>query len=310
MRHHRAALPALFLSAALLAGALCGCGSTDAARSIRLVTDKTEGFYWENLIAGAQLAADDAGWQLEVALWDEQEGMQAQIDAARQSGAEFLAIASASTEPRLPQGYNGDPEVILIGQQTGDAATVNIAYDSNTVGRAVGTQAGNQIGLQKNFLLVATTETYRFSDRWEDALRNVLGQQGSRVAQRVDCGDDAERAYSLCLAALDSGVRYDGILCASENATLGALRAVRALGSDVPIIGAEMNGEIALGLRDGQVRGTVVHTIYGCAYMAVENAIRMASGREADGKKTLEALYVDAENMFDDALAPLLYEVK
>ena len=42
----------------------------------------------------------------------------------------------------------------------------------------------------------------------------------------------------------------------------------------------------------------------------VENAIRMASGREADGKKTLEALYVDAENMFDDALAPLLYEVK
>ena len=310
MRHHRAALPALCLSAALLAGALCGCGSTDAARSIRLVTDKTEGFYWENLIAGAQLAADDAGWQLEVALWDEQEGMQAQIDAARQSGAEFLAIASASTEPRLPQGYNGDPEVILIGQQTGDAATVNIAYDSNTVGRAVGTQAGNQIGLQKNFLLVATTETYRFSDRWEDALRNVLGQQGSRVAQRVDCGDDAERAYSLCLAAMDSGVRYDGILCASENATLGALRAVRALGSDVPIIGAEMNDEIALGLRDGQVRGTVVHTIYGCAYMAVENAIRMASGREADGKKTLEALYVDAENMFDDALAPLLYEVK
>lgn len=310
MRHHRAALPALCLSAALLAGALCGCGSTDAARSIRLVTDKTEGFYWENLIAGAQLAADDAGWQLEVALWDEEGGMQAQIDAARQSGAEFLAIASASTEPRLPQGYNGDPEVILIGQQTGDAATVNIAYDSNTVGRAVGTQAGNQIGLQKNFLLVATTETYRFSDRWEDALRNVLGQQGSRVAQRVDCGDDAERAYSLCLAALDSGVRYDGILCASENATLGALRAVRALGSDVPIIGAEMNDEIALGLRDGQVRGTVVHTIYGCAYMAVENAIRMASGREADGKKTLEALYVDAENMFDDALAPLLYEVK
>lgn len=58
------------------------------------------------------------------------------------------------------------------------------------------------------------------------------------------------------------------------------------------------------------MRGTVVHTIYGCAYMAVENAIRMASGREADGKKTLEALYVDAENMFDDALAPLLYEVK
>ena len=310
MRNHRAALTALCLSAALLTGALCGCSGGDEARSIRLIADSTEGFYWENLIAGAQLAADDAGWQLEVVQWDEEGGMQAQIDAARQSGADFLAIAADDAEPRLPQGYNGSPEVILIGQQTGDAATVNIAYDSNTVGRAVGTQAGNQIGLQKNFLLVATTETYRFSDRWEDALRNVLGQQGSRVAQRVDCGDDAERAYSLCLAALDSGVRYDGILCASENATLGALRAVRALGSDVPIIGAEMNDEIALGLRDGQVRGTVVHTIYGCAYMAVENAIRMASGREADGKKTLEALYVDAENMFDDALAPLLYEVK
>ena len=310
MRHHRTALQALCLSAALLAGLLCGCSGRDAAHNIRLVADSTEGYYWENLIAGAQLAADDAGWQLEVALWDGEGGMQAQIDAARQSGADFLAIAAADTEPRLPQGYNGDPEVILIGQETGDAATVNIAYDSNTVGRAVGTQAGNRIGLQKNFLLVATTETYRFSDRWEDALRNVLGQQGSRIVRRVDCGDDAERACSLCLAELDSGVRYDGILCASENATLGALRAVRALGSDVPIIGAEFNDEIALGLRDGLVRGTVVHTVYGCAYMAVENAIRMASGREADGKKTLEVLYVDAENMFDDALAPLLYEVK
>ena len=310
MRNHRAALSALCLSAALLTGALCGCSGGDEARSIRLIADSTEGFYWENLIAGAQLAADDAGWQLEVVQWDEEVGMQAQIDAARQSGVDFLAIAADDAEPRLPQGYNGDPEVILIGQETGDAATVNITYDSSTVGKGVGTLTGSKVGLQKNYLLVAITETYRFSDRWEDGLRYVLGQQGSRIAQRVNCGDNAERAYSLCLAALGSGARCDGIICASENATLGALRAVRARGSDVPIIGAEFNDEIALGLRDGQVRGTVVHTVYGCAYMAVENAIRMASGRETDGKKMLDVLYVDAQNMFDEELAPLLYDVK
>lgn len=310
MHHHRVALPALCLSAALLAGTLCGCSGGESVHGIRLVADRAEGYYWENLIAGAQLAAEDAGWQLEVALWDEGEGMQAQIEAARQSGVEFLAIASACTEPRLPWDYSGSPEVILIGQETGDAATVNVTYDSSTVGKGVGTLAGNKVGLQKNYLLVAISETYRYSDRWEDGLRYVLGQQGSRIAQRVNCGDDAQQAYDQCMDALSGDVRYDGILCASENATVGALRAVRTLGSDVPIIGAEFNDEIALGLRDGQVRGTVVHTVYGCAYMAVENAIRLASGRETDSKKTLEALHVDVKNMFDDELAPLLYDVK
>lgn len=71
MRAHRLARSALGLTLALLVLLwLPGCAAGAGAQRLVLLAQDDEGFYWENLLSGARLAAQDAGWEIEVRLLD------------------------------------------------------------------------------------------------------------------------------------------------------------------------------------------------------------------------------------------------
>ena len=65
MRAHRLARPALGLTLVLLLLlSLPGCAAGAGAQRLVLLAQDDEGFYWENLLSGARLAAQDAGWEI------------------------------------------------------------------------------------------------------------------------------------------------------------------------------------------------------------------------------------------------------
>ena len=63
MRTHHLAASALTL---LLCFLLCGCATAPSRKHALLLASGDEGHYWKNLIEGAQDAAADNGWELNV----------------------------------------------------------------------------------------------------------------------------------------------------------------------------------------------------------------------------------------------------
>lgn len=303
MRHHRAALAALMLALLL---PLAGCQGRYSSRLIFLIAERDEGFYWENLVEGAALAAKDSGWTVERAYLSDGEDLAALMDLAGERGADMVALALSPD--RLPDAYAGEAPLLLLGAEAERLpATVRIFDEEATIGKREGQLLAKRIGLQKKLMLVVADEA--LGGEWETALRGELGLQGSQVISRIDCSDDANLAYARCRRTLEAHPEIEGIVCLSENATNGALRAVRSLGVQTPIVGADFNPSIALGLRDGLLCLTVVRNAYACGYMGVENAIKIAGGKPAAAKKQLDAVYVDADNMFDEEMRVFLFDV-
>lgn len=252
MRAHRLARPALGLTLALLLLlSLPGCAAGAGAQRLVLLAQDDEGFYWENLLSGARLAAQDAGWEIEVRLLDAESDLAGQLPAAGEADLAAVALSGAQGEAAL----RSEVPLVALGCEI-EGASGGIAGEETTIGRRTGQLIAQKIGLQRRFLLLTSAESYA-QDDWEVALRGELGNQGSLVAERLTV-DSEEAAFAYCLELLARDSRIDGIVCRTQAATRGVLRAVRALGLQTPIVGADFDDGIALGLRDGLVRFTVV----------------------------------------------------
>ena len=203
MRAHRLARPALGLTLALLALlSLLGCAAGVGAQRLVLLAQDDEGFYWENLLSGARLAAQDAGWEIEVRLLDGESDLAGQLPAAGEADLAAVALDGAQGEAVL----RSEVPLVALGCEI-EGASGGIAGEETTIGRRTGQLIAKKIGLQRRFLLLTSAESYA-QDDWEVALRGELGNQGSLVAERLTV-DSEEAAFAYCLELLARDSRID-----------------------------------------------------------------------------------------------------
>jgi ABC-type sugar transport system substrate-binding protein len=303
VRAHRLARPALgLILAALLLLALPGCAAGASAQRLVLLVQSDEGFYWENLLSGALLAAQDAGWQAEVRLLDPEADLASQLPSPAEASLAALALDGAQGAVSL----ESEVPLAALGCEV-SGASAEIAGEETTIGKRTGQLIAQKLGLQKRFLLLSGAETYS-QDDWEVALRGELGLQGSLISARL-CTQSEEEAYAFCFSMLSQDSRIDGIVCRTQAATRGALRAVRTLGLQTPIVAADFDDDIALGLRDGLIPFSVVRNAYAYGYAGTEAALARVSGHWKDLPDRVDAVYVDANNMFDDEMLLYLYDI-
>ena len=310
MRKIRTALSVLLIL--LLLCTSVGCAPQEQ-QAIYMVTDGQEGYYWENMILGAKAAVYDAGWEIQVVAWEDEPDMKAHINAARESGAGYIVTAFSDERSRANEMMFLDadaPQLIVLGKDTGETwAATRMVFDESQTG--TGQQLAKHIGMQSDLLLVVDKAHYNYWDQWEVPMRRTLGNHGSRVLERLYCAGEEDTAYRLCMQALATyGDSIDGIVCSGQMGTHGALRAVKESGLNIPIIGAEFDEVIAQGLSEGIIRASLVHMTYGCGYMGIEKAVHLENDREIESWAAMAAIYVDAENMFDENLLPFLYSIE
>lgn len=216
MRAHRLARPALGLTLVLLLLlSLPGCAAGAGAQRLVLLAQDDEGFYWENLLSGARLAAQDAGWEIEVRLLDAESDLAGQLPAAGEADLAAVALDGAQGEAVL----RSEVPLVALGCEI-EGASGGIAGEETTIGRRTGQLIAQKIGLQRRFLLLTSAESYA-QDDWEVALRGELGNQGSLVAERLTV-DSEEAAFAYCLELLARDSRIEGIVCRTQAATRGA----------------------------------------------------------------------------------------
>ena len=189
MRAHRLARPALGLTLALLLLlSLPGCAAGAGAQRLVLLAQDDEGFYWENLLSGARLAAQDAGWEIEVRLLDGESDLASQLPAAGEADLAAVALSGAQGEAAL----RSEVPLVALGCEI-EGASGGIAGEETTIGRRTGQLIAQKIGLQRRFLLLTSAESYA-QDDWEVALR---ARQPGEPRRRAP--DRGQRGSGLCL---------------------------------------------------------------------------------------------------------------
>ena len=303
---HRSARKALACALALLALFFSGC--TVHSRLIVLVAGGDKGFYYQNLIEGATLAARESGYNAEVYVLGRDGDMEQLLAQAAENGADCIALAVPRED--LPKNYVDGPPLVLMGEDMlGNWVACRVLGEETTIGKRTGQLVANKIGVQKSVIVVGDTINYSLDDDWEVALRGELGAQGSRVLARVNSKGDADMAYAQCKAVLQANTGIGAIVCRSQGATEGAMRAVRELALSMPIVGADFSDEIALGLRDGVISVSVVRNAYAYGFIGMDSALRIVSRSGASERRQLDAVYVSAGNMFDEEMQAFLYDV-
>ncbi|HIQ98874.1 MAG TPA: LacI family DNA-binding transcriptional regulator [Candidatus Scybalocola faecavium] len=140
--------------------------------------------------------------------------------------------------------------VVIAGQETEKYSCV--FHDDRNAAKALTLRLLEKGCKNPVFLGVTDADTAAGMNRrlgFEDALK-AHGLWSDHIPERA-CEFDSASGYNRMKELIDSGIRFDGVLCATDNIAAGALRALREAGIDVP-------GQIKLaGFGDTQLASLV-----------------------------------------------------
>jgi ribose transport system substrate-binding protein len=81
---------------------------------------------------------------------------------------------------------------------------------------------------------------------------------------------------------LQKYAEIDGVLCASDNTALGALRAVQASERDIKVIGFDANESAVQEVAAKNMLCTVSQDAYQIGYSSLESAYKLATGETVE----------------------------
>lgn len=250
MRHHHVAKAlALTLLCLLL---VPGCEQGDEPVQVALILSGASGHYWENIVEGAQTAAERMDIPLRCYMPDEEKEIRLEdlpAQAAR-DGADALVVASQGQQELLDALEGIDLPLIAVGTQI-EGAEAAVLNDDAKMGQSVAQALAASLAEGDGVLLLADSAEYRETDLRETSLRENLAAKGVTVRGRFFSGDNREWAYRQTLQQLYLWPDLDAIVAFSAKATVGAAQAAQYLDRDIPIVGTD----IAHRLHRGWVGG-------------------------------------------------------
>ena len=304
---------ALFAAAMLLAFLLCACSSgTDspAQHKVALVAKSTRTEFWLSVFAGAEAAATEYNLHLTITGPETEEDYETQnrmVADAVADGAEALVFSAID--------YENNSLAIDEAAQTGvKIVAIDSSVDSEAVSTYIGTNnyAAGQMAAQaaldrvdgplKVGIVNYDINSANGQEREQGAVDTFLKSGRAEVTAVINTLAQAEHAQVDTVALLKENPQINVLLAFNEPTSVGAARAVEALGlsSDVFLVGFDSNVATVDGLQEGSVDALVVQNPYAMGYLGVESAYKLLTGQGADLEQIVDTStqIVDRENLF------------
>ena len=195
---------------------------------------------------------------------------------------------------------SGTPEKpVVIGVLSQDANSMSVSYRTSGFAEKM-----TEIASEYN------TVSVEGHDKWANPV------DGAGVIVQVAVGATADMADMVNAAT--SLLNTEGLVavfCSNEGAvnaflaatSSGADLADGALYGDLIVAGFDAGANQKNAVRQGWLIGSVSQNPYNIGYFSVENAVKAANGEAVEDIDT-GAVWYDAENIDDEAVAPLVYD--
>lgn len=306
MRHHHVAKAlALTLLCLLL---VPGCEQGDEPVQVALILSGASGHYWENIVEGAQTAAERMDIPLRCYMPDEEKEIRLEdlpAQAAR-DGADALVVASQGQQELLDALEGIGLPLIAVGTQI-EGAEAAVLNDDAKMGQSAAQALAASLAEGDGVLLLADSAEYREADLRETSLRENLAAKGVTVRGRFFSGDNREWAYRQTLQQLYLWPDLDAIVAFSAKATVGAAQAAQYLDRDIPIVGTDIVTELIACIEDRSVDATIVRNSFGMGYLGVERAAGALRGEQIPEVQTLSSVAVTRDNLFTPEIEKIVF---
>ncbi len=228
----------------------------------------------ENLIEGAQDAAADNGWELDVQILSPEEDVSQALSDADGS-ADLIALA---TVPRPIFSFRIWQRRLHCWEPTATRSPVYSIYDTTMMGNTTGGNFRKFFGLQKTCCWLSIGPNI-LPTSWRNRFLEQVGAQGTRIPARGGRQSDPEAMESEITQTLAVNPAIDSIICTTQNGTCAALRAVERYGRFVPILAQTSIRRSHRASTTGTIRASIVTQQLCPATWALKTRSAFSAGR-------------------------------
>lgn len=310
MRHHHAAKAAALTALTLALNLLLGCAPNEEPAHLALILSNAQGHYWENIVDGAQTAAQRMGVILDCYAPDEEEGIALESLPARamEDGADAVIAATQGEEELLDALSQINIPILAVGTAFSQPQPVStLLNDDAKMGENAARALASELGAGDQVLLLTDSAEFRESELREFTLRKDLEAQGVEVRGRLFSGDNMEWAYRQTLQQLYLWPDLDAVVAFSAQSSVGAALAAEYLDRDVAIVGTDIVPDLIECIEDGSVSATIVRNSFGMGYLGVEYAVDVLEGEEVPEVQTLSSVVVTRDNLFTPEIEKVVF---
>ena len=109
-----------------------------------------------------------------------------------------------------------------------------------------------------------------------------LEKAGMVIAAVQPAYSDRERGMTVMQNILQANPDIKGVFSSNDEMALGALRALKQAGKDIPVIGFDAIGDACKSILAGEMAGSVAQAPYDMGRLGIEMAIKLSKGETID----------------------------
>lgn len=291
------------------------CGKQLEIIYVSKVSEDTNAF-WSALMAGARMAAAEQNVKLTIVGPETEQDYEQQNEkilwAIQQKPAAIMLSAcdySRTLEAARQVKESGIPLVFVDSNVEEEIEDCLVATDNYAAGVKIGELAQQSLHEESQILLVGHVKNSSTAIARLEGITYALGDAAGQIAEVVYCDSDAEKAKELTRQALLENSGINMVIAMSEDASVGAARAVKALGYEdkVTLLGFDNSVEQVRFLEEGVLNGLVVQKSFNMGYLALEQAAAIARGETYQKYIDSGSESITQENMQEPENQALLF---
>lgn len=277
--------------------------------------DNANGF-WTYLMAGARLGAEEFNVDIEIAGGNYEEDVEGQIQRIKESiqkkpDAMLVAPCSYSEMTETLRGVvdSGIKLILIDSVIDKDISESIVATDNYLAGKELGEFTKTLLTENSEIGIVGHVKGTSTAIEREKGMREGLGTYESQVRDIVFCGSSYDKAYSLTVDMLKQYPKIEVIMGTNEWSTVGAARAIKALGlaGKVKVVGFDNSIEEIQFLEEGVCHGIIIQKPFNMGYLGVEQAVKILDGKQVEKNLDSGSKMITKDNMYEEENQRLLY---
>ncbi|MCW6652538.1 substrate-binding domain-containing protein [Aerococcaceae bacterium NML210727] len=307
----------LFLCVCLI---LVGCQNvvTPANETIDmvLITKHNLGDYYQTMLRGAQTAEKEITTVkvqfLPVADEGDLVAQSALIDEAVANQVEAILISpneASATQSALHRAKEAGIPVIVLDSPVAIEGLTYVGTDNVELGRTIAQRLKQQQVQASQLAIIMPQDYSRNIVQRVEAIESAFSEQKISI---LTLPQDQDKAVEQLTAYKKMHPGITQWVTITELMTEAAGRAVKLNGwqDDISIIGVDSNTTILQWLEQGIIDKLIVQNSYAMGYLAVYSAYNTRQNIPTTKYQDTLYLEVTKDNLFDEALAPLLFPIK
>ena len=308
-------LMALFISLLIINDIRTAEEESDAVE-IALLTEAKYGEAWEEVIAGANQAANEYGVVLKLLApdyartYEEQMALLKKIKGQVMDGIIIAPMDPVASGDALLEFVNaGIPVISIVKDMDYLGVVPSFSPDQYIMGQQLAQVVLDTHGETCKVTLLMPEGDQIWIDQREAGFRDwMASREGLVITKNYKSRNDIYSAASI-VSSLLTLEAPDIIVCFDRITTMGASDTVKLSGADTRVVGVDITDNIVNYIDEGIIEGIVAQDYFSMGYLSVQAMVKYLSDNKPMAGETMKTGVVTPDNLYSKEVQMIYFPI-